>query len=72
MTDGVELPPGNHVVPPDGLHGVTLLDLPTRWMDLHRERTRSGEQLHQQRDGLDVEVISEQLARGTPAGVDER
>ncbi len=34
ITDGVELPPGNHVVPPDGLHGVTLLDLPTRWMEL--------------------------------------
>ncbi len=34
VTDGVELPPGNHVVPPDGLHGVTLLDLPTRWPEL--------------------------------------
>lgn len=34
VTDGVELPPGNHVVPPDGLHGVTLLDLPTRWLEL--------------------------------------
>ncbi|CAN5381800.1 type VII secretion protein EccC [soil metagenome] len=34
VTDGVELPPGNHVVPPDGLHGVTLIDLPTRWMEL--------------------------------------
>ncbi|SDC87346.1 type VII secretion protein EccCa [Nocardioides lianchengensis] len=31
VTDGAELPPGNHVVPPDGLHGVTVLDLPTRW-----------------------------------------
>ena len=34
VTDGVELPPGNHVVPPDGLHGVTVLDLPTRWLEL--------------------------------------
>ncbi|WP_134767915.1 type VII secretion protein EccCa [Nocardioides sp. 1609] len=34
VTDGVELPPGNHVVPPDGLHGVTVLDLPTRWNEL--------------------------------------
>ncbi len=34
VTDGVELPPGNHVVPPDGLHGVTLLDLPARWTEL--------------------------------------
>ncbi len=31
VIDGAELPPGNHVVPPDGLHGVTLLDLPARW-----------------------------------------
>jgi S-DNA-T family DNA segregation ATPase FtsK/SpoIIIE len=34
VTDGAELPPGNHVVPPDGLHGVTLIDLPTRWGEL--------------------------------------
>lgn len=34
VIDGGELPPGNHVVPPDGLHGVTLLDLPTRWDEL--------------------------------------
>ena len=34
VTDGASLPPGNHVVPPDGLHGVTVLDLPTRWDEL--------------------------------------
>ena len=34
VTDGAELPPGNHVVPPDGLHGVTLIDLPARWGEL--------------------------------------
>jgi DNA segregation ATPase FtsK/SpoIIIE, S-DNA-T family len=34
VTDAVQLPPGNHVVPPDGLHGVTVLDLPTRWDEL--------------------------------------
>ncbi|MEJ7794526.1 MAG: type VII secretion protein EccCa [Nocardioides sp.] len=34
VTDGAALPPGNHVVPPDGLHGVTVLDLPTRWDEL--------------------------------------
>lgn len=34
LTDGAGLPPGNHVVPPDGLHGVTVLDLPTRWDEL--------------------------------------
>ncbi|MEJ7833889.1 MAG: type VII secretion protein EccCa, partial [Nocardioides sp.] len=34
VTDGAELPPGNHVVPPDGLHGVTLIDLPPRWTEM--------------------------------------
>src|SRR5262245_3943084 len=34
VVDGAELPPGNHVIPPDGLHGVTVLDLPTRWDEL--------------------------------------
>src|SRR3954454_5046296 len=34
VVDGGELPPGNHVVPPDGLHGVTLIDLPARWDEL--------------------------------------
>jgi len=34
VIDGGELPPGNHVVPPDGLHGVTLIDLPARWDEL--------------------------------------
>lgn len=34
ITDGAELPPGNHLVPPDGLHGVTVLDLPARWGEL--------------------------------------
>lgn len=45
VTDGVELPPGNHVVPPDGLHGVTLLDLPARWMELE-DASRLRLQLH--------------------------
>jgi DNA segregation ATPase FtsK/SpoIIIE, S-DNA-T family len=34
VVDGADLPPGNHVIPPDGLHGVTVLDLPTRWDEL--------------------------------------
>ena len=34
VVDGGFLPPGNHVVPPDGLHGVTVLDLPSRWDEL--------------------------------------
>lgn len=34
VTDGVPVPPGNPIVPPYGLHGVTLLELPTRWDEL--------------------------------------
>jgi S-DNA-T family DNA segregation ATPase FtsK/SpoIIIE len=34
VIDGAELPPGNHVVPPDGVHGVTVLDLPERWDEI--------------------------------------
>lgn len=34
VVDGAELPPGNHVIPPDGVHGVTVIDLPTRWDEL--------------------------------------
>ena len=30
VIDGGQLPPGNHIIPPDGLHGVTLIDLPER------------------------------------------
>src|SRR3954453_3433015 len=34
VIDGAVLPPGNHVVPPDGVHGVTVLDLPERWDEI--------------------------------------
>lgn len=34
VNDGAHLPPGNHVLPPDGLHGVTVIDLPARWAEL--------------------------------------
>jgi S-DNA-T family DNA segregation ATPase FtsK/SpoIIIE len=34
VVDGGVLPPGNHVIPPDGLHGLTMLDLPSRWDEL--------------------------------------
>ena len=34
VIDGGKLPPGNHIIPPDGLHGVTLIDLPERWDEL--------------------------------------
>jgi ESX secretion system protein EccC len=34
VLDGVELPPDNHVVPPGGLHGMTVLDLREHWHEL--------------------------------------
>ncbi|WGL52750.1 type VII secretion protein EccCa [Nocardioides sp. BP30] len=34
VVDGVTIPPGNHVLPQDGVHGVTVLDLPSRWDEL--------------------------------------
>lgn len=34
VVDGGDLPPGNHVIPAEGLHGVTVLDLPDRWGEL--------------------------------------
>lgn len=34
VVDDANLPPGSHVVPPDGLHGVTVLDLRTRQGEL--------------------------------------
>lgn len=34
VVDGVEVPPGSHVLPSDGVHGVTVLDLPVRWDEL--------------------------------------
>ncbi|HEU5037895.1 MAG TPA: type VII secretion protein EccCa [Nocardioides sp.] len=49
VIDGGELPPGNHVVPPDGLHGVTLLDLPARWDELE-DATRLRIQLEGEAD----------------------
>ncbi|WP_395695758.1 type VII secretion protein EccCa [Nocardioides sp.] len=54
VVDGAELPPGNHVVPPDGLHGVTVLDLPERWDELE-DATR-----------LRIQVGGEATAGGVP------
>ncbi|WP_234412464.1 type VII secretion protein EccCa [Nocardioides sediminis] len=51
VIDGGHLPPGNHVVPPDGLHGVTLLDLPSRWDELE-DSTRLRLQLAEGRPQL--------------------
>jgi S-DNA-T family DNA segregation ATPase FtsK/SpoIIIE len=34
IVDGGDMRPGNHVAPPDGVHGITVLDLPTSWGEL--------------------------------------
>lgn len=34
VVDGGRLPPGNHIMPDEGVHGVTVLDLPERWGEL--------------------------------------
>lgn len=34
IVDGITVPPGNHVLPQDGVHGVTVLDLPAHWDEL--------------------------------------
>ena len=34
VVDGGHLPPGNHLIPDEGVHGVTVLDLPERWEEL--------------------------------------
>jgi S-DNA-T family DNA segregation ATPase FtsK/SpoIIIE len=34
VVDGGSLPPGNHLVPEEGVHGVTVLDLPEQWGEL--------------------------------------
>lgn len=60
VIDGGELPPGNHVVPPDGLHGVTLLDLPERWDELE-DATRLRIQLEGDPAGGRVPVLALRL-----------
>ena len=64
VTDGATLPPGNHVVPPDGLHGVTVLDLPTRWDELDdpsrlRLQLTGGEPVKQKSPVLAIRVREE-------------
>ncbi|WP_299055763.1 type VII secretion protein EccCa [uncultured Nocardioides sp.] len=59
VLDGGHLPPGNHIVPPYGLHGVTLLDVPSRWDELE-EPTRLRLQL------LDAEPPRTGPAAGKP------
>ena len=58
VVDGGHLPPGNHVIPPDGLHGVTLIDLPSRWDQLDdASRLR-----------LEIEDPEDRPGRGGPGG----
>jgi S-DNA-T family DNA segregation ATPase FtsK/SpoIIIE len=48
VVDGTTLPPGNHVIPEEGLHGVTVLELPATWGELdddHRLRLHLEQQL---------------------------
>ncbi|QIG44949.1 type VII secretion protein EccCa [Nocardioides anomalus] len=54
VVDGVTLPPGNHVLPPDGVHGVTVLDLPVRWDELE-DATRLRLLFDDQFDGAPVD-----------------
>ncbi len=68
VIDGATLPPGNHVVPPDGLHGVTLLDLPARWDELE-DATRlriqfEGEAAHDGRLPVNALRLREETVRG--------
>jgi S-DNA-T family DNA segregation ATPase FtsK/SpoIIIE len=67
VLDGVELPHGNHVVPNDGVHGVTVLDLPERWDEL-QDPTRlrlqlEGEPLADGRYGVRALRLREEPVR---------
>ena len=66
VIDGGELPPGNHVVPPDGLHGVTLIDLPARWDELEdptRLRIQFDEERRRRRPGPALDPRAARCAR---------
>ncbi|WP_205472657.1 type VII secretion protein EccCa [Nocardioides sp. SYSU D00038] len=64
VVDGGELPPGNHVVPPDGVHGVTVLDLPARWDELEdASRLRlqlTGEEVEEGRQAVQALRLREE------------
>ena len=65
VIDGGHLPPGNHIVPPDGLHGVTLLDLPSRWDELE-DSTRLRLEFADAPDELGKRPVSALRMRGEP------
>jgi DNA segregation ATPase FtsK/SpoIIIE, S-DNA-T family len=57
VVDGGVLPPGNHVIPRDGRHGLTVLDLPGRWDELQdssrlRLLFQDGAQTHEGRPAI--------------------
>ncbi|PVG82367.1 type VII secretion protein EccC [Nocardioides gansuensis] len=60
VIDGGHLPPGNHIVPPDGLHGVTLLDLPAHWDDLE-DSTRLRLQITGEAKGDKAPIVALRL-----------
>ena len=71
VVDGGDVPPGNPVVTPDGVLGVTVLDLPEQWGELASASTLRlavGQALTRgPRAGtVPLEIIS--LARGTAQG----
>jgi len=57
VVDGGALPPGNHVLPDEGVHGVTVLDLPERWGEL--------EDPSRLRITLETELLADGLASAT-------
>jgi ESX secretion system protein EccC len=73
VVDGAVLPPGSHAIPADGLHGMTVLDLPSRWDEL-QDSTRlrllfeDGAETHDGRPAINALRLREAPVR---AGADQ-
>ncbi|WP_447644377.1 type VII secretion protein EccCb [Nocardioides zeae] len=68
VVDGGILPPGNHVIPPDGLHGVTVIDLPARWEELEDPTRLRLEVVGEEADGrprIDAIRVRTEIVHGT-------
>ncbi|MDR6174514.1 S-DNA-T family DNA segregation ATPase FtsK/SpoIIIE [Nocardioides zeae] len=68
VVDGGILPPGNHVIPPDGLHGVTVIDLPARWEELEDPTRLRLEVVGEESDGrprIDAIRVRTEVVHGT-------
>ncbi len=64
ITDGAALPPGNHLIPSDGLHGVTVVDLPAHWGGLDSPtalRIEVDQQAQHGRDDDSVPILAVRL-----------